>query len=105
MKKLFLLLVLAAIAVAVFFVFRNKPQVQRFEKTTHSAIGQTWQEVTNAAKEGTQKANELRTNVSTGVKAGMKRATKAATNAVAQVKEVTTNAFHQVRKAIGDTNR
>ena len=105
MKKLFLLLVVAAIAVAVFFIYRSKPQVQKFEETAHSAIEKTQREVTNAVQAGTQKVNELKTNVVTEVKAGMEQANKVATNAVAQVKEATTNTIHQVQKAVGATHQ
>ena len=105
MKKLFFLFIIAVIAVAAFLLYRNKPQVQKFEKTTHSAIEKTQQAVTNAVQEGAQKAGELKTNAVTEVKAGMKQANQVATNAVAQVKEATTNAIHQAKEAVGATNQ
>lgn len=81
-------------AVAAFLVYRNKSQVQSFEKTTHSAIVKTQ-----------QKAIELKTNVSTEVKAGMQRADHAVSNALVQVKAATTNTVHQFKKALSDHGR
>lgn len=105
MKKLFFLLVVAAVAIVVFFVFRHKPPFRKFEKRTHSAIATTQREVAHAVKEGTKKANELKTNVSAEVKAGVERANKVTSNVVSQVGNATTNALRQVRKTFGGSNK
>lgn len=103
MKKLFFLLIVAAVAVAAFFVYRHKPQVRTFEKGTHSAIETTQREVTHAVKAGTQKAKELKNNASAEVKSGIEQANKVTSTVVEQVRTATTNAIHQVKKAINDS--
>lgn len=105
MKKLLFLLIVAAGAVVVFFVFRHKPQFRKFEKSTHSAVTATQREVVHTVKEGTKKAKELKTNVSAEVKTGVERADEVTSNVVSQVRNATTNALRQVRKTFGNFNK
>jgi len=107
MKK-FLFLSVVGVAVVFFFVFRNRPEVQKLEKTTRSELGQTQRAVSDAVKEGAQKANGLATNavkVAKDVEADAQEANKAATNAMAKAREVATNAVIQIKEKVGGTNQ
>jgi hypothetical protein len=105
MKFFFRLLIVAAAAGAVFFVFQNKPELQNLEKTTLSEVKKSQHAVSDAVKEGKLKANALATNAAGEVRKGEQKANSFATNAVADVKAAATNVVGQVKKAIGTTNQ
>jgi hypothetical protein len=104
MKLLFRLLIVAAVAAGLFLVFRNNPDFQKLEKTTHSEIEKSQHSASAAAKEGIQKANVLATNATHEADKSAQQAGKAITNAVEKVRRRAADAVVQVKDAAGSTN-
>lgn len=93
MRLIKILVVLALVAGAVFFIVqhKNKADADRIAAEAKAAAESTKTTVSDAVAAGTQAVNKVVTNVASDFKEGMQKAEDMATNIAGKTKQVTTN--------------